>query len=335
MNCSIVGDTRTARIWATPGTIVCDSSSKFRVTLDGFILVVIASLSLGKYDGRRIILFVAISLTARHRFFGQRRSIQNMKEEILRRLEQIEAEDHVTIFYACESGSRAWGFPSADSDYDVRFIYLRPTDWYLSIDVEEKRDVIERPINDELDVSGWDLRKALQLLRKSNPPLLEWLSSRIVYRETHGIANMLRAAVEEFYSPISSFHHYRHMAEGNFREYLKGDVVRAKKYFYVLRPLLAMRWIEEQRGPVPMEFEKLVDACVEDSQVRSAISGLLERKKSGKELDGQPKIPALSVFIEQELNRLKATYKFEERRRPDFERLNIMFRNALKAVGEN
>jgi predicted nucleotidyltransferase len=253
-----------------------------------------------------------------------------MKEEILARLDQIEVEDHVTIFYACESGSRAWGFPSADSDYDVRFIYLHPSDWYLSIDVEEKRDVIERPINDELDISGWDLRKALKLLLKSNPPLLEWLSSPIIYKETLGIADKLRAAVEEFYSPISSFHHYRHMAEGNYREYLKGDIVRTKKYFYVLRPLLAMRWIEERRGPVPMEFDKLVEACVDSAEVRSAIDDLLERKKSGKELDGQPKIPVLSHFIERELESLKSTVEFEARAKPDFERLNVLFRDALK-----
>jgi hypothetical protein len=92
-------------------------------------------------------------------------------EEILRRLSEIEKEEDVTVFYACESGSRAWGFPSEDSDYDVRFLYLRQSNWYLSIDVEEKRDVIERPINDLLDISGWDLRKALKLLLKSNPPL--------------------------------------------------------------------------------------------------------------------------------------------------------------------
>ena len=105
-----------------------------------------------------------------------------MEKEILKRIAEVEATENVTIFYACESGSRAWGFPSADSDYDVRFIYLRKPDWYLSIDVEDKRDVIERPINDELDISGWDLRKALKLLWKSNPPLLEWLVSPIVYK---------------------------------------------------------------------------------------------------------------------------------------------------------
>jgi predicted nucleotidyltransferase len=100
---------------------------------------------------------------------------------ILEQLEQIEQEEQVTILYACESGSRAWGFPSQDSDYDVRFIYLHKPEWYLSI--YDKRDVIERPINNMLDINGWDLRKALNLFRKSNPPLLEWLQSPIQYKE--------------------------------------------------------------------------------------------------------------------------------------------------------
>ena len=105
-----------------------------------------------------------------------------VRAEVARRLRQIEAEEGVRIFYACESGSRAWGFPSKDSDYDVRFLYAHPRPWYLSIDVERKRDVIERPITDEIDLGGWDLRKALQLFRKSNPPLLEWLQAPIIYR---------------------------------------------------------------------------------------------------------------------------------------------------------
>jgi hypothetical protein len=262
-----------------------------------------------------------------------------MKEEILIRLNQIEKEENVTIFYACESGSRAWGFPSADSDYDVRFIYLHPQDWYLSIDVEEKRDVIERPINDALDISGWDLRKALKLLRKSNPPLLEWLSSPIVYKEIGlrvpagaSIAQKLREAVAEFYSPISSFHHYLHMAQGNYREFLKGDIVWVKKYFYVLRPLLAIRWIETQSTPVPMEFETLVARCVDSPELKQAIADLLERKKAGQELDRQPKIPVLSSFIETELERLKKV-EVGERSKPNFERLNKLFREALAQFG--
>ena len=257
-----------------------------------------------------------------------------MRDEIIDRLDEIERVEDVRIFYACESGSRAWGFESTDSDWDVRFIYVHRRDWYLSIDVEEKRDVIERPINDELDVSGWDIRKALKLLRKSNPPLLEWLSSPIIYKETGETAEMLRNAVAEFYSPISAFHHYFHMAQGNYREFLKGDMVWVKKYFYVLRPLLAIRWIEiDHTRPVPMEFQKLVDVCVNSPEIRRAIDNLLKRKRAGQEFDRQPKIEVLSNFIDIELSRLE---KIDvcEREKPDFEKLNEIFRAAI-SLGDN
>jgi len=206
---------------------------------------------------------------------------------------------------------------------------VHPRDWYLSIDVDDKRDVIERPVNDELDISGWDLRKALKLLRKSNPPLLEWLSSPIIYKESGETAVQLREAVAEFYSPISAFHHYLHMAQGNYREFLKGDVVWIKKYFYVLRPLLAIRWIEiDPTRPVPMEFQKLVDACVDERSVRTAIDELLGRKRAGQELDRQPKIEVLSDFINTQLARLEKI-DVREREKPNFERLNGIFRSAI------
>jgi uncharacterized protein len=253
-----------------------------------------------------------------------------MRSEILDRLDQIESEENVAIFYACESGSRAWGFESRDSDWDVRFLYVHPRDWYLSIDVEDKRDVIERPINDALDISGWDLRKALRLLRKSNPPLLEWLSSPIIYKEADDTAEKLREAVAEFYSPISAFHHYLHMARGNYREFLKGDTVWVKKYFYVLRPLLAIRWIENDPRPVPMEFEILVNAQVDSPEIKEAIADLLARKKAGHELDPQPKIEVLSRFIDTELARLEKI-DVREREKPNFEKLNEIFRDAVGA----
>ena len=139
--------------------------------------------------------------------------------------------------------------------------------------------MIEQPINDDLDISGWDLRKALKLLWKSNPPLLEWLVSPIVYKEKFSIPGRLRRAIAEFYSPISSYHHYLHMAQGNYREFLRGDTVWIKKYFYVLRPLLAMKWIKRDPGPVPIEFLALVDRCVDSADLRRAIDDLLERKK--------------------------------------------------------
>jgi uncharacterized protein len=210
----------------------------------------------------------------------------------------------------------------------VRFIYVHQRDWYLSIDVEDKRDVIERPIDDVLDISGWDLRKALRLLRKSNPPLLEWLNSPIIYKETGDTAQKLREAVTEFYSPISAFHHYLHMAQGNYREFLKGDLVWVKKYFYVLRPLLAIRWIENDPRPVPMEFETLVETQVDSPEIKQAIADLLLRKKAGQELDRQPKIDVLSHFIGTELARLEKI-DVREREKPNFEKLDEIFRSAL------
>jgi predicted nucleotidyltransferase len=252
-------------------------------------------------------------------------------EEILPRLREIEEEHNVTIFYACESGSRAWGFPSTDSDYDVRFLYLRPRDWYLSIDVEEKRDVIERPISDTLDINGWDLRKALKLLRKSNPPLLEWLNSPIVYRQTLAITDKIKKLVPEYYSPIACVHHYLHMAQGNFREYLRGETVWVKKYFYVLRPLLAIRWIEQESDVVPMEFGVLVERCVNSLKLKEEIEILLERKKRGHELDRGPRIKVISDFIESELDRLEAMM-IEAKPKANTEQLNELFRMALKEV---
>src|ERR1043166_5445755 len=155
----------------------------------------------------------------------------NICQQIDLALTDIEQTEAVRVLYAVESGSRAWGFESTDSDYDVRFLYVRPRDWYLSIDVETKRDTIEKPITDDLDVSGWDLRKALKLFRKSNPPLLEWLQSPIVYLERFSTAVRLRELTKEYFSPKSCLHHYLHMAEGNFRQYLQTEIVRLKKYF--------------------------------------------------------------------------------------------------------
>ena len=123
-----------------------------------------------------------------------------MEQAIKANLAEIEARENVRIVYACESGSRAWGFPSSDSDYDVRFIYLHPLEWYLSI--VDKRDVIEDPITGQLDVNGWDLRKALQLFRKSNPPLFEWLNSPIVYLEKYSVASRRLLLTEGMRLPL-------------------------------------------------------------------------------------------------------------------------------------
>lgn len=255
-----------------------------------------------------------------------------MEQRITERLTDLERDEDIRIIYACESGSRAWGFPSRDSDYDVRFIYLRPVDWYLSVDACIRRDVIEPPIDDMLDINGWDLPKALRLLCRSNPPLLEWLGSPIVYHEIADITRRIRALTEIYYSPRACAHHYLHMAEGNSRSYLQGETVQLKKYFYVLRPLLAIRWIEAGRGVVPVPFDLLVETMVESAPLRDAIEELRRKKLTDHELRSGPRVPAISDFIDAELERHRTELARFERVERDAAELNELFRSALREL---
>ncbi len=145
-------------------------------------------------------------------------SVELFKNEIKDQLDNIERTKNITILHAIESGSRAWGFESPDSDYDVRFIYLRDKNYYLRLD--KTRDVIELPIDDVLDINGWDLDKALKLLHTSNPTLFEWCNSPIVYKTTPYF-EQLKNNINDYFKPISGFHHYLSMAHSNYRDYLK------------------------------------------------------------------------------------------------------------------
>ncbi|WP_150274914.1 nucleotidyltransferase domain-containing protein [Paenibacillus tepidiphilus] len=253
-------------------------------------------------------------------------------QQILEELSRIEREEQMRIIYACESGSRAWGFPSQDSDYDVRFIYVRPVEWYLSI--EDKRDVIERPINNMLDINGWDLRKALRLFRKSNPPLLEWLQSPIVYRENHSAAEQIRSLSPLTFSPRSCLYHYLHMAKGNYRQYLQGERVRIKKYFYVLRPILACEWIAKHGSMPPMEFDRLAgDLVPAGSKLKASIDELLVRKRAGEEMDNEPRIQVINDFLEERLEYYEqAAAAVPAGDGDQSERLDRLFRTVLREI---
>ncbi len=223
-----------------------------------------------------------------------------MKNKILTKLHEIEKEQQIKILYAVESGSRAWGFESQDSDYDIRFIYAHPLKWYLT--VEEKRDIIEYPIQDELDFSGWDIKKTLQLYKKSNPPLYEWLVSPIIYIENGNFAQNLRKFMPQFYSPISSTYHYLHMAQGNYRQYLQTDKVRVKKYFYVLRPIFACMWIEQYNFHPPMEFIVMLQKLELGATLKREVENLYNRKKSGEELDKENRIDVINAFLDRKIS---------------------------------
>jgi predicted nucleotidyltransferase len=230
-----------------------------------------------------------------------------------------------------ESGSRAWGFESVNSDWDVRFLYVHPPDWYLSID--DKKEVIEEMLPDDLDLSGWELRKALKLFRKSNPPLMEWLKSPLVYQENYSTAAELRKLSEEYFNPKACLHHYFHMGDGNFKDYLQQEMVRTKKYFYVLRPLLACSWIEKFGSFPPMEFDQLVQNLVTDAVIRKEIELLLLKKRAGEELGTEPKIEILHQYIISLLDHFREFLKKElAPKQTETERLNGLFRTTLKEV---
>ncbi|WLR42383.1 nucleotidyltransferase domain-containing protein [Bacillus carboniphilus] len=262
-----------------------------------------------------------------------------MKKHIVEVIKQIEKDHDIKVLYACESGSRAWGFPSKDSDYDVRFIYVHKVNWYLSID--QKRDVIEIPGRDSLsikvdpllDVSGWELTKALRLFRKSNPPLLEWLRSSMIYYQAYSTIDQLRAIENEVFSPISCMHHYLHMAKRNFREYLQKEEVKIKKYFYVLRPVLAGKWIENHQTVPPIEFEKVFEAMIEEGPLKQSIHELLARKKAGEELFLEKRIDVINEYLEKEIDYLEQYVKTIEIERKDpTDQLDQLFRDTLKEV---
>lgn len=222
-----------------------------------------------------------------------------MIEEIKKEIGRLEAEHEIKILLAVESGSRAWGFASVDSDWDVRYIYVQKLEWYLKID--ELKDSQEEILPNDLDLAGWELKKALRLFRKSNPPMLEWLRSPIIYTEQFSTARQLRELSAKYFDPKSCMYHYLSMAKGNFKEFLERDSVRTKKYFYVLRPVLACDWIRQTNTMPPIEFEKLLDSQVKDASIRREIDALLKRKIAGDELKEEPRIEILNEFLEEKI----------------------------------
>jgi len=221
-----------------------------------------------------------------------------MTQKILDKLDEIERKYGVKVLYACESGSRAWGFSSDNSDYDVRFIYVHKLPWYLN--VNEGREVIEE-MDGDLDVSGWELRKALKLLAKGNPPLLEWLNSPIVYRQDPKFFLEFSLSADQCFSPKSAIYHYLNMASGNYNQYIKGrSYVKLKKYLYVLRPLLSCMAIQEDKQIPPTNMH-LSMRLLEPFAAYPDVLSLIKDKQSGKELEQGPSSNSLNDFIEESL----------------------------------
>lgn len=215
-----------------------------------------------------------------------------MEKKILEKLKQIELEKGVEILLAVESGSRAWGFASPDSDYDLRFIYKHDSDYYLSL--WDKPDVIEFMTEDDLDGSGWDLRKTLKLLAKSNAALLEWLYSPVVYYENEAFTNTMRNLAKDCFSPIACLHHYLGTTK-NFMDVCQAEEVKLKSYFYALRTVLAGKWIIEKNTFPPVDFMELLPIAPQN--IKEKIKSLMLIKANQNEKYLHPKEELIIEFL--------------------------------------
>ncbi|MEM8855627.1 MAG: nucleotidyltransferase domain-containing protein [Pseudomonadota bacterium] len=229
-----------------------------------------------------------------------------MRRTICEKLDALQAREGITIVFAVESGSRAWGFPSPDSDYDVRFVYTRPVEWYLSI--TPGRDVVELPLEGDLDINGWDLKKALGLILKPNPVLLEWLSSPIRYIWDGPTCDRLIQFSKTIAHNRACLHHYVGLGENTFRtRFGSREEVALKKYFYLLRPALALRWVRMHPDIIPpMNFRALMEAVDLPRDLTDPINQLLEKKRITKEMGVMPRIDALERFAVAEFAEAKA-----------------------------
>jgi predicted nucleotidyltransferase len=227
--------------------------------------------------------------------------MDGMKQTIQNELEVLEAERDVRVLLSVESGSRAWGMASPDSDYDVRFVYVRPISEYLRL--ENTRDTIEWKLDEKLDITGWDLQKFLRLLRGSNPTAFEWLSSHIVYREDADFA-AVRAVAASCFAPAASAFHYLGIVRGNDqKDIARESDVRVKKYLYAIRGILAARWALDECSPVPMLIADLVEAKLEPA-MHPTVEHLLRVKSALKEQGRVPHDEALEEWIDSNLESL-------------------------------
>ena len=258
--------------------------------------------------------------------------MRNIQREIQENLDAIEKQNNVTILLAIESGSRAWGFASPDSDYDVRFIYVRNLFDYLRID--EQKDTIEWKLDEVLDINGLYLKKELIAFAKGNPNVMEWAKSPIVYREAPEWKDICDIALQ-YFSEKASLYHYAGIAKNTVNNYLQGDLVRYKKYFYALRPLLCCKWIEKYNEVPPMEFQTLLtlfDGSDPDlnSDLFDSIQDLLEKKAVTEEKDLNPQIPVILDFIKTEcIRQNKIAEGVKSDHKQDISALNKCFQKVL------
>jgi len=247
------------------------------------------------------------------------------------KLREIELQDGVSILYACETGSRAWGFPSPDSDYDVRMIYKHDLDWYLSL--SEKKDTIEFMSADgELDITGWDIKKCFKLMWKSNGALLERVQSPIVYRNEGNIAAILKEQAFQCYSPIATMHHYLGMAKNSFAEIEGKNEIKLKKLFYALRASLACKWILDKNSPPPIVFAEMTEHLPIEVKLRKHIEELIVLKSGLPESYIHTVEKDLNALICTEIANAERAFNGLGGRNANEIQLDMVFRQIVKTI---
>lgn len=243
------------------------------------------------------------------------------------KLGQIEKREHVRIIWAVEAGSRAWGFSSPNSDYDVRFVYIRDKKEYLRL--EEIRDSMDALQDELLDIEGWDLRRALRMVYRSTPEIYEWFASPTIYRSTPEAEEMKRI-LPEYFSVKKCARNYLHTASLDFRTYFRDDEVWLVKYFYLLRQMLQAKWLLEERSTPSMLFEELVRLKLDD-EWKEYIFELLQKKKVSSELGKAARNKKFIDYLEWSLNKMQeeaSTLSDDDKK--SWERLNQYFYSVLE-----
>ena len=252
-----------------------------------------------------------------------------MKALILQRLKEIESRYDVRILLAVESGSRAWGFASKDSDYDVRFVYVHKKEWYLSL--IEGRDVIEELDSDGvMDFAGWDLKKALLLMGKGNCAFAEWLNSPIIYLNDEAFFNSMNDLKDDYFRKVSAVNHYYHMAMNHDKRYLEKRGCEMKRFMYHLRGLLAAKYAALYGTYPPVLFNELVEKMVSDKPIKAEIFDLVRLKQESREhnmMIVSNFLVAFATEVAKEVESMLGT--FPDEKQMDFDKLNQFFLNIL------
>jgi uncharacterized protein len=238
--------------------------------------------------------------------------------EIQKRLDHTIASEGVNIPLAIESGSRAWGFPSPDSDYDCRFVYVRRKQDYMAM--FQKRDVIELPLTPIFDVNGWDLQKAIKLMLKGNAVILEWLQSPINYRRDQEFCRSLLELATRIVDRSAIVSHYLHLLEGTLsRHFNTSDKPSVKKLFYVLRPAMALRQmrLQENLSYPEMNMQEMMLKCNLPEVLQNSIDRLLAKKAVTRELGNVSAPLEILDFVMNELRLAQATLRPKKRLSPE------------------